>query len=79
MRCLRERNFEGNAGFLTAERIEENELASLEGIIAREVACLQDMNPKDFMRLDGEFHEEDALADGLGEGTPTACRHNGRQ
>ena len=48
---------EGYADFLAAERIEEDELASLEGIIAREEACLQDMNPEEFIRLDGEFHD----------------------
>ena len=48
---------EGYAGFLAAERIEEDELTALEEIIAREEACLQDMNPEEFIRLDGEFHD----------------------
>jgi DNA-binding GntR family transcriptional regulator len=48
---------EGYAGFLATGRIEEDELTSLEEIIAREEACLEDMNPEEFIRLDGEFHD----------------------
>jgi len=48
---------EGYAGFLATERIEEDELTSLEEIIARQEACLEDMNPEEFIRLDGEFHD----------------------
>ena len=48
---------EGYAGFLATERIEEDELTSLEEIIAREEACLENMNPEEFIRLDGEFHD----------------------
>ena len=48
---------EGYAGFLATGRIEEDELRSLEKIIAREEACLEDMNPEEFIRLDGEFHD----------------------
>ncbi|MGD0661466.1 MAG: GntR family transcriptional regulator [Syntrophorhabdales bacterium] len=48
---------EGYAGFLATGRIEEDELASLEKIIAREEACLEHMNPEEFIRLDGEFHD----------------------
>ena len=48
---------EGYAGFLATERMDENELASLEKIIALEEACLLDMNTEEFIRLDGEFHD----------------------
>jgi DNA-binding GntR family transcriptional regulator len=48
---------EGYAGFLATERIEEDELTSLEEIIAREEACLENMKPEEFIRLDGEFHD----------------------
>jgi DNA-binding GntR family transcriptional regulator len=48
---------EGYAGFLATERIEEDELTSLEEIIAREEACLENMNPEEFIRLDGELHD----------------------
>jgi len=48
---------EGYAGFLATERIEKDELTSLEEIIAREEACLEDMKPEEFIRLDGEFHD----------------------
>ena len=48
---------EGYAGFLATGRIEEDELASLEEIIAREEACLESMNPEEFIRLDSEFHD----------------------
>ncbi len=48
---------EGYAGFLATERMEEDELNALEEIIAQEEACLQDLNPEEFIRLDGEFHD----------------------
>lgn len=48
---------EGYAGFLATGRIEEDELTSLEEIIAREEACLEHMNLEEFIRLDGEFHD----------------------
>jgi len=48
---------EGYAGFLATGRIERDELTSLEEIIALEEACLENMNPEEFIRLDGEFHD----------------------
>ena len=44
-------------GFLATGRIERDELTSLEEIIALEEACLENMNPEEFIRLDGEFHD----------------------
>ena len=46
---------EGYAGFLATGRIEEDESASLEEIIAREEACLESMNPEEFIRLTDEL------------------------
>jgi DNA-binding GntR family transcriptional regulator len=48
---------EGYAGFLATERIEQEELRSLDDIIGKEEECLQNMNVEDFIRLDGEFHD----------------------
>ena len=48
---------EGYAGFLATERMEEEELKSLEEIVMKEEECLQNMNPDEFIRLDGEFHD----------------------
>ena len=48
---------EGYAGFLATGRIEEDELTSLEEIIARQEECLEDMNPEEFIQLDSEFHD----------------------
>lgn len=48
---------EGYAGFLATERMEEEELNALEDIVAKEEACLLNMNSDEFIRLDGEFHD----------------------
>lgn len=48
---------EGYAGFLATERMEEQELESLEDIIVLEEECLLNMNADEFIRLDSEFHD----------------------
>jgi DNA-binding GntR family transcriptional regulator len=48
---------EGYAGFLATERMEEEELKSLEDIIVLEEECLRNMNADEFIRLDSEFHD----------------------
>jgi DNA-binding GntR family transcriptional regulator len=48
---------EGYAGFLATSRMHEEELKALEDVIAKEEACLQNMNAEEFIRLDSEFHD----------------------
>ncbi|MGD0228804.1 MAG: GntR family transcriptional regulator [Syntrophorhabdales bacterium] len=48
---------EGYAGYLATARIKEEELKSLEEIIGMEEAILHDMDIEEFIRLDGEFHD----------------------
>jgi DNA-binding GntR family transcriptional regulator len=48
---------EGYAAYLATSRITDAELKQLDEIIAREDACLNNLNVDDFIRLDGEFHD----------------------
>ena len=48
---------EGYAGYLATARIQEEELKSLEEIIRMEEAGLENMDNEEFIRLDGEFHD----------------------
>ncbi len=48
---------EGYAAFLATSRITETELKQLDEIIAKEDACLKNLNVDEFIRLDGEFHD----------------------
>jgi DNA-binding GntR family transcriptional regulator len=48
---------EGYAGYLATARMNEEELKALEDVIAKEEQCLLNMNPEEFIRLDGEFHD----------------------
>jgi DNA-binding GntR family transcriptional regulator len=48
---------EGYAAYLATSRITDAELKQLDEIIAREDACLKNLNVDEFIRLDGEFHD----------------------
>jgi DNA-binding GntR family transcriptional regulator len=48
---------EGYAAYLATSRITDAELKRLDEIIAREDACLKNLNVDEFIRLDGEFHD----------------------
>ena len=48
---------EGYAAYLATFRITDAELKQLDEIIAREDACLKNLNVDEFIRLDGEFHD----------------------
>jgi DNA-binding GntR family transcriptional regulator len=48
---------EGYAAYLATSRITDAELKQLDEIIAREDACLNNLNVDEFIRLDGEFHD----------------------
>lgn len=48
---------EGYAAFLATSRITETELKQLDEIIAKEDACLKNLNVDEFITLDGEFHD----------------------
>jgi DNA-binding GntR family transcriptional regulator len=48
---------ESYAGSLAVSRITENEVKALQEIIKLEEACLKNLNPEEFIRLDSEFHD----------------------
>ena len=48
---------EGYAGYLATTSVKEEELKALQDIIKLEEACMKNMNPDEFIRLDSEFHD----------------------